>query len=95
MFVLVALDKSFQVGDHDFTKFSLVPSVTLNINIPNEVARSWYTGDVSVIIKEAAFEPSSPYRHSCEMYKLVHGSQIQPIMFIYSDGGPDHRLTYL
>ena len=93
--VLVALDKSFQVGDHDFTKFSLVPSVTFNINIPNDIAGSWYTGDVSVIIKEAAFEPSSPYRHSCEMYKLVHGSISQPIMFIYSDGGPDHRLTYL
>lgn len=49
-----------------------------------------------VILKEAAFEPSSPYRHSCEMYKLVHvPAPVQPIMFIYSDGGPDHRLTYL
>ena len=27
--VIVSLDKEFSVGDHDFTKFSLIPSVSL------------------------------------------------------------------
>lgn len=32
--VLVSLDKTFTVSDHDFTRFSLVPSVDFLIDIP-------------------------------------------------------------
>ena len=32
--VIVARGTSFQVGDHDFTKFSVIPSVVLNVDIP-------------------------------------------------------------
>ena len=32
--VLVSMAKSFQVGDHDFTKFSVIPSVMLVLVIP-------------------------------------------------------------
>ena len=35
--VMVGLDSSFQVGDHDFTRHSIIPSVCFLVNIPEEV----------------------------------------------------------
>ena len=35
--VLVSLNKTFQVCDHDFTRFSLIPSVTLLIDAPDKI----------------------------------------------------------
>ena len=48
-------------------------------------------------MKEAIFEPSSPPQHIAELYDTVTSQDLQmkPIMFMYTDGGPDHRLTYL
>ena len=48
-------------------------------------------------LKEATFEPLSPPRHVAELYDIVitHDLETNPIMFRYTDGGPDHRLTYL
>lgn len=42
--VPVRMDENFQVGDHDFTKFSLIPSVVFILNIPQNISGSWYTG---------------------------------------------------
>ena len=42
--VLVLLNQQFCVGDHDFTKFALVPSVSLMVSIPASVKGSWYEG---------------------------------------------------
>ena len=53
------LNEPFEVGDHDFTKFSMIPSVTLSIDIPADVSESWYTGDVFIGLKEGVFEPLS------------------------------------
>ena len=48
--VIVSLNDTFAVGDHDFTKFSIIPSVALLINIPETMEGSWYTGQVFVTI---------------------------------------------
>jgi hypothetical protein len=40
--VIVSLTESFAVGDHDFTRFSLIPSVVLDVNIRNSFEGSWY-----------------------------------------------------
>ena len=52
--VLVKRNESFQVGDNDFTKFSLIPSVSLVVDIPDDVTQSWYTGNVFIGLKEGA-----------------------------------------
>lgn len=57
------------------------------------VADSWYRGSVSVSLKEAGFEPSSPFRHAAELSCLLKDNP-KPCLFIYSDGWPDHCLTY-
>ena len=92
--VLVKVGASFEVGDHDFTKFSLTPSVTLINEIPTEISGSWYSGRVFYTLKESAFEPSSPIRHSTELIRCLDHID-KPILLLYTDGGPDHRLTYL
>ncbi len=92
--VIVARNTSFEVGDHDFTKFSLLPSVALKVNIPEEVSESWYRGEVIITLKDAAFEPLSPMRHSTELLKVLQEDP-KPILFLYSGGGPDHRVTYV
>ena len=75
---------------------SIVLSVCLFITIPESVEYSWYTGNVHVGLKEAVFEPSSSLRHAAEVYNLLTDTlEICPVMFLYTDGGPDHRLTYL
>lgn len=40
--VSVHSDETLSVGNHDFTKFSIVPSVILSIDIPDEISKSWY-----------------------------------------------------
>ena len=44
--VLVRAGASFEFGDHEFTKFSLVPSVALVNKIPSALEDSWYCGQV-------------------------------------------------
>ena len=94
--VLVSLSDTFKVCDHDFTKFSLIPSVTLLLDIPSSIEGSWYDGQVYVGFKDAIYEPSSCLRHSAELHDLLLtelGSK--SILFLYTDGGPDHRTTYI
>ena len=94
--VIVSLNETFCVGDHDFSKFSLIPSVTLLVDIPVTMTGSWYRGQVHIGIKDAIFEPSSPLRHATELYHYLLPNMVgRHALFIYSDGGPDHRLTYV
>ena len=94
--VLVKMGASFEVRDHDFTKFSMVPSVTLVNDIPTEITGSWYSGRVFYALKESAFEPSSPIRHVAELRSCLQSlGEVNPILLLYTDGRPDHRLTYL
>lgn len=88
---------SFEVSHHDFSKFSNVPSVSLLVCIPSDTSGSWYHGQVNISLKEGAFEPSSPLCHSAELSNFMtnHNLLDNPALRLYSDGGPDHRLTYL
>ena len=69
--VVVRADTTFEMGDHDFSKFSIVPSVSLLVDIQSELSASWYHGLVTVSLKEGAFEPSSPFRHMTESLNML------------------------
>lgn len=86
--VVVGLNSSFQVLDHDFSRCSITPSVVFKVSIPESVDQSWYQGSVYVGLKDSVFQPSSPYRHSAELKELI-SSRIpsKEVMAIYSDGG--------
>ena len=48
------------------------------------------------MLKEGAFEPSSPLRHSAELANAISNQvETKPVLFVYSDGGPDHRVNYV
>lgn len=88
--------KKFAVADHDFTKFAIIPSVVVMCDIPTSIEDSFYRGQVFVGIKDATLEASSPLRHSTELSKLLREQQVDnPIVLIYTDGGPDHNNTFL
>ena len=95
--VMVRSGTTFQVGDHDFTKFSIVPSVVLLIDIPDRIEDSWYRGQVMVGFEDAVSESSSPLRHATELSSILRSKEEyrKPVLFVYSDGGPDHRITYV
>ena len=82
--------------DHDFTKSKLTPSVALAIDIPDSITESFYRGKVFVGVKDAVFSPSSPLLHSHEVIDIIDQlHSVQPILAVYTDGGPDHRPTFL
>ncbi len=94
--VLTSVGTRFLVSDHDFTVFSIIPSVSLLIDVPEDIYGSWYAGQVYIGLKDGALEPSSPSRHMAELLPIIQEKAISnPVLFIYSDGGPDHRLTYV
>ena len=63
---------------------------------PSHTFHSWYSGDVHVLYKDSAFEPSSPVWHAAKLTALSHDKALtNPVLFIYSDGGPDHMVTYI
>lgn len=85
--VIVHAGVSFEVGDHDFTTLSMVPSVALINNIPSDLADSWYCGQVTVTLKEGAFEPSSLLRHAMELKQKLwrQNAAIKPVICLYTD----------
>ena len=93
--VIVSTDQTFVVGDHDFCKFSLVPSVVFVIDLPSSIDGSWYSGNVHVGVKDATFQASSAIRHATELSScLIQYMVGKHILFVYANGGPDHRLNY-
>ena len=56
---------------------------------------SFYEGAVHVGYKEAVLQPSSALHHATELHSVLIpkvGNKI--ILFVYTDGGPDHGLTF-
>ena len=93
--VVVSTSDTFVVGDHNFSKFKITPSVTLLVDIPDTIEGSFYTGQVFIGLKDSVFEPSSPIRHATELYKILSRRMNgHSILFVYSDGGTDCRLTF-
>ena len=75
---------------HDFTW------AKVNISVVFEVDVSFYRGQVHTLVKDAIFESSTSHRHSTELAK-IYKPQADDLscMLIYSDGGPDHNVTFL
>ena len=94
--VIVGMNTVFQVADHDFSQLTLTPSVNFLIDIPEDIEGSFYAGKVHVGIKSATFQASSPIRHATELCQILKATgQNREVLFLYTDGGPDHRVNYI
>lgn len=99
---IVATGSVLSALDHDVQqKGSLTPSVCLLVDIPEQVEDTFYRGQVFVTLKDSIFQPSSPWRHATEIMENLRKSSmdegisaVPPMLLIYSDGGPDHRITF-
>ena len=79
--------------DHDVnTKGSFTSSFSLEVETTDQFDSS-YRGQVTVALKNPALQPNSLFRHAIEIKELLQ-DHVKPVLIIYSDGGPDHRLTY-
>lgn len=99
--VLVPVDGPLAALDHDWHTAGVVPSVAFIAEIPESASDSFYNGKIYVTTKDRVFMPSSPNRHGAETLRLLRDhyssdgiSLDKKILLIYSDGGPDHRVTY-
>ena len=94
--VIVSKNNAFKVADHDFTKCGIIPSVTMLCNIPATIEESFYRGQVYIGLKDPIFQPSDSLRHMAELYNILNSTnENKPYLFLYTDGGPDHRVTYV
>lgn len=78
-------------GDHDMTKSSLTPSVSLQIDIPGSTDDSFVGGQVSVTVNDSVFQASTPFRHAVSISKQIVDKEQVNVLLKYSDGGVDHR----
>ena len=92
--VLVAKGTKMTVGDHDFTKLLITPSVILKIEIPEKIEDSFYKGNVYVGLKDHTFQPSSGIHHVTELHSVLAEDR-NPVLAMYTDGGPDHRTNFI
>ena len=97
---LVGLNQVVKSADHDFASMTLIPTVILVHDIPDEVDKSWYRGHAHIYMRISATEPSSALRNSAEIENVViqrYGRRglVPSILIIYTGGGPEHRTTYL
>lgn len=57
------------------------------VDIPDDIAGSWYSGQVHVLYEDSVFEPSSPVRHGTELASIIQEKSVDcPVLFMYTDG---------
>ncbi|CAI2195293.1 3468_t:CDS:2, partial [Funneliformis geosporum] len=64
--VVVITNETFAVSDHNFTKCSLIPSVIMLCNIPDNIDESFYREQVNISLKDAAFQASKSIKYTCD-----------------------------
>ena len=82
------------------SSMTLIPTVRLSHDIPDEVDKSWYCGIPYVYLKVTAIDPLSALRNATEVEGMethyYQGKQNIPlIIMLYTDGGPEHRSNFL
>ena len=96
--VLVDAGEYFQVADYSLV--SIMPTVILLNDIPEEIDGSWYKGKPLVGLKITAIDPSTAIRNAQEITNALttfYGSKknVSPVLVIYTDGEPERRSTCL
>ena len=98
---ILPADIESKAGDHDFHMVSLTPSVTLLVDFDGDINEqdtelSFYRGTAHVCLKDSIFQPSHTERHAVELVQLLRGlPQPTPILFVVTDGGPDHNCRHI
>ena len=90
--------------DHDFACSNVIPSVTLFVNMPDEIDGSFFNGGADgdgenrVVLRDAVFYPSNVCRHSAQLVATMEDRypDTKPaVLFLQTDVGPDHNISFL
>ena len=88
--------------DHDFHVHGIVPSVAFAIKIPDSPKDSFYHGKAFASHKDKVTQSSSALWHVTELSQLLKSFAFvddtlasKPILVTVSDGGHDHRITFV
>ena len=82
-------------SDHNYHLANLTPSVDFIVDIPDDVTKSFFAGNIIVGVKDSIFQPSDPLRHVVELLDVLRKREIPAYLCIFSDGGGDHNVTFL
>ena len=99
--LVASISQTLAALDHDFHVAGFIPSVLFKTSIPEDARDSFYNGEVHVTVKDKIFQPSAPMRHATENTDILRQMATdgvtlnEPVLFVYSDGGPDHRTNFL
>ena len=67
-------------------------------NIPEDITQSFYRGQVNVTYKDSIFLPSSSFRFTAELLKVLNESnfsaEVAPHIFMVTNGGPEHCVNF-
>lgn len=93
--LMAGLDaRGLNAMDHDNIPQHLIPSVSIKLIPPTDLNGDWYAGQPTIILKDAIFQSSNAFRHAAELAKNFKLSDLsKPMMFVGTDGGPDHNVT--
>ena len=87
--------------DYDFHTHGGRPSVLLDVELPGYRDDSLYKSTVHVTVKDKVYTPSSLLIHATQSVSILRNFQSDdsvslnsPILFVYTDGGPDYRTIY-
>ena len=83
--------------DHDVAhKGNVIPTVDMICDVPESIDDSFYRGVVNIKLKEGVFQPSSTTRSTLinTMRENEFDNFNTPNVYMITDGGPEHRLTF-
>ena len=82
--VMISREHQSEAADHDWHRFKLIPSVLHNVTILQSINDSFYGGSVTVTLKDAILQKSTPLRHQVEK-EIEVAQEWKPIDLTYSD----------
>ncbi|RIB25398.1 hypothetical protein C2G38_2166040 [Gigaspora rosea] len=85
-------------ADHNFTKLSITPSISLFVKFSDNPIQSFYAKQVYISLKDATFQASFALRHATKFYDSIgqyylSTNSLPEIVIIYTNRGPDHRYS--
>ena len=85
--------------DHDVDhKGSIIPTVNMVCDIPDDISGTFYRGNVHVTFKESVFQPSCSYRAILELIQLLRSegfdNTVREHLYLFTDGGAEHRVCF-
>ena len=95
--VVVGVNESFRVADHDFSKVSLIPDAIFVQDIPepqddkpadeylhDDSKNSWFRGHVYYGVKNMVTQASTALRGVAEMGKILNSEEAKHFIFCYN-----------